>query len=162
MGFAVIFTKMMQYLISPSIDTWQQLPTMLRPTDSQMRTSHDISVNFAPSPKLRDCLVEKPTDWLLVWLKNHCGMNWAGKWGDVGTVELTEVGNWKPCLPMEATHADNSSGIEALRAIECDSNTGRRHISHEFQMWCWDHRNWYISREVLKVWPDLFGEIPII
>lgn len=90
-------------------------------------------------------------------------MRYVGGWGDIGidVTNLTDTGNWKDRPVSEPTEPGASTQVGGLKAVESDPETGTRYISNDFQTWRWDHTNWFISSDVLKIWPELFGEVPV-
>lgn len=160
---ALCITRFMPFLIDPSSKTLSALPGVLRPTELQMRTPHDISVNFIPIPMLRNCLLYSSMDWFALLAQYDYSVRWEGVWGDIGGAMLFPGGQWEfdPRTAMEE-HGNKSvetDDVKKPKAVVYDPVTRRRHITEHFEKCCWTFDNWSVRHDILQLWPDLSGHI---
>lgn len=163
---ALCLARFLPFLIDPSSSNLAILPNLLRPTNSQLRHHHDVSINFIPIPKLRDCLLESSIDWFTILGEYECRLNWPGVWGDLGGAQLGNSGKWGynqqhgTIKPHKSESQKTNLGKP--QAVVYDHATGRRHISEEYEKSCWSYENWSMSKEILEIWPDLSGHIKLV
>jgi hypothetical protein len=68
--------RIMRWLILPNEKTFAGIPSILKPTATQMRFPHSVAIDFLPIPTLRDILVQKPQDWHIPLSKCKYSCNW--------------------------------------------------------------------------------------
>lgn len=160
---ALCIARFMAFLIEPSTHALLQLPRVLLPTDLQRRISHDVSINFIPIPKLRDSILHKSANCLMILSEYEYRVNWKGSWGDIGGATLHKKGNWEydPKVRMQEHVQGNAHNKQkkSPEAVSFDSTTGRRLITEAYEKFCWDHQNWSVKKEILQIWPALSGHI---
>lgn len=163
---ALCVAKLLPFLINPTSSTLAALPEVLHPTDLQMRVYHDVSVNFIPIPMLRNCLLNKSSDWFAILGHYDYRVNWHGTWGDIGGAHMNMIGHWQfdpqVAVAEQVISASQSTEADKLKAVLCDPGTGRRYISEHYERSCWHIDNWSLSRDVLSVWPDLSGHMKLV
>lgn len=155
----------MPYLIHPCAETLEALPGILRPTEVQRKLAHRIEYNFVPIPKLRNCLIDYPTEWIAQLGIHKCSVGWSGVFGDTGGATLSVAGNWSynpHVVLMERLRlGETLNEAKQAKIIVRDPGTGRCYISKQFERACWAFDNWSIDKSVLNVWPDLSGHIRV-
>lgn len=162
---ALCVARFMAFLIKPCRKTFNSLPGVLRPTEFQTRIPHDVSVNFIPIPMLRNCLLHKSANCLDVLGSYGYRVDWKGDWGDVGGATLASTGRWQYLQNGPHPEKVNSPGAvdgSRKKAIVLNPENGRRQLSKEFEECCWTFDNWSVSRDILRIWPDLAGHIRLV
>ncbi|KAK5281103.1 hypothetical protein LTS03_011700 [Exophiala xenobiotica] len=68
--------RIMRWLILPNEKTFAGIPSILKPTATQMRFPHSVAIDFLPISTLRDILLKKPQDWHIPLSKCKYSCNW--------------------------------------------------------------------------------------
>lgn len=159
----------MPYLLVSCPSTWDLLPSALKPMESQLQRTHNITISFLPVPILRTLLIRNPVDWIKFASQHDLRLQWPVSWGDVGGAWLEETGNWRQAYSSSSSFsrtrnhtditppADNLDGNKRLmlEAVVIDRSSGRRCISEDFEKHCWAQENWLLGKEVLALWPEI-------
>lgn len=129
---AAVFTstRLMQWMLNPTPQTYTALPEMMRPTPKQRLIPHAPAIDAIPSPLLRDVLIEKPRDFVMPGIRAGCHVSW--------TYSLNEA-----LIAVRRTGDDISlSGTHVFLSPEfCD------HIGQA--------QNWKVGQKILDYFPEL-------
>ncbi|KIW93564.1 uncharacterized protein Z519_06169 [Cladophialophora bantiana CBS 173.52] len=73
---AYLLTHMMRWLLVPTLENYQKLPDMMKPTPAQCMVPHIGAIETIPLPPVRDAAINKLRDWLTPLIQAEWGVNW--------------------------------------------------------------------------------------
>ena len=88
LAWVVLLTLMVRWLLFPTKETYEDVPTMMRPVWTQRIVSHVGSIDVCPFPVLRQSLIYRNRDWITALVKSQCSVNWTRSMAE--TVERDE------------------------------------------------------------------------
>ncbi|KAH0848834.1 hypothetical protein AYO21_08279 [Fonsecaea monophora] len=74
---AYLLTHMMRWLLVPTLEHYQKLPDMMKPTPAQCMVPHIGAIETIPLPPVRDAAIHKLRDWLTPLIQAEWGVNWS-------------------------------------------------------------------------------------
>lgn len=132
---AAVFTstRLMQWMLDPTPQTYAALPEMMRPTPRQRLILHAPAIDAIPSPLLRDVLIEKPRDFVMPGIRAGCHVSW--------TFSLNEA-----LIAVRRTGDDTSSSDTSV------------FLSPEFCDHIGQAQNWKVGKKILDYLPELYTD----
>lgn len=123
-------TRLMQWLLDPTPQTYAALPEMMRPTPRQRLMSHAPAIDAIPSPLLRDALIENPRDFVMPGIRAGCHVSWI--------FSLNEA-----LIAVRRTEGESSSSDTSV------------FLSPEFCAHVAQAQNWKVGKKILTDLPEL-------
>ncbi|EXJ81735.1 hypothetical protein A1O1_07800 [Capronia coronata CBS 617.96] len=71
-----MLTSMMQWLLVPTLEMYQRVPDMMKPTPSQCMIPHIGAIETIPLPPVRDAAIHLLRDWLTPLMQARWSVNW--------------------------------------------------------------------------------------
>lgn len=127
-ALALCLARAIPFLTRPCIETYSQLPGMLRPIEAQIQFPHEITAAVIPVPALRKQLAfNHKEDWFETLLKYNLRCNWNRPVSQVydlrndgsGSFELNTRTRWEKGSLSELLRIDDNEC-----AIRLDPSTG--------------------------------------
>jgi len=76
LGTAYMLTFMMRWLLVPTVENYQKVPDMMKPTPSQCMIPHIGAIETIPIPPVRDANIYHLRDWLTPLINCNWSVNW--------------------------------------------------------------------------------------
>ncbi|KAJ4527748.1 hypothetical protein HRR83_000502 [Exophiala dermatitidis] len=76
LGCVFLLTSMMRWLLAPTLENYERLPDMMKPTPLQCMIPHIGAIETIPLPPVRDAVIHRLRDWLTPLKRAEWSINW--------------------------------------------------------------------------------------
>ncbi|KAL2397956.1 hypothetical protein ABEF93_006552 [Exophiala dermatitidis] len=76
LGCVFLLTFMMRWLLAPTLENYERLPDMMKPTPLQCMIPHIGAIETIPLPPVRDAVIHRLRDWLTPLKRAEWSINW--------------------------------------------------------------------------------------
>ncbi|KIW62405.1 hypothetical protein PV04_10583 [Phialophora macrospora] len=73
---ACLLTHMMRWHLVPTLENYQRIPDMMKPTPTQCMIPHIGAIDTIPLPPVRDAAIKNLRDWLTPLIQAEWSVNW--------------------------------------------------------------------------------------
>lgn len=115
LAYIVFHTHLMRWMIMPTERHYSMIPTMVKPTGTQLYIGHHIAVDFLPFHILRDHLVDQFQDFVTPLAAADLSCNWP--FDLAGALDQNPALNSITCSPAFQDHVIDQNNWTINRSI---------------------------------------------